>query len=293
MTSFNFLKSFFRQVFDRASGGEASDLSASRVGFEGPIADLENRLLRHQIKLKWDLTHRIDSLHQPSPGLVCALCEHSAARLDFPALETHCIFGGGPIKRHQCPECDVIFGSEVMLSLTPDQLADEYEWHYRVFEEGDSTEQEVRAFYALNPDKNKKYINWGSGAWSETNEKLRGEGWEIFGYEPHGSARRLGGTVLTSVEELREVRPDGIFSNNVLEHLRHPIEELKGMARLLPSGGKMSHATPCFEYRFEFTRFHLFFFLGRSKHLIAERAGMQLVDFMVDGDFMNLVLSKK
>ena len=32
------------------------------------------------------------------------------------------------------------------------------------------------------------------------------------------------------------------------------------MSSLLPTGGMMSHATPCFEYRFEFTRFHLFFF---------------------------------
>jgi hypothetical protein len=78
----------------------------------------------------------------------------------------------------------------------------------------------------------------------------------------------------------------------VLEHLRHPVDELKTMSSLLPAGGMMSHATPCFEYRFEFTRFHLFFFLGRSREFLTDRAGLQRVDYVADGDFMNLLLAK-
>jgi len=79
----------------------------------------------------------------------------------------------------------------------------------------------------------------------------------------------------------------------VLEHLRHPVAALQTMANLLPANGLMSHATPCFEYRFEFTRFHLFFFLGRSRSLLARRAGLQIENYQVEGDFMNLVLSKQ
>ena len=55
----------------------------------------------------------------------------------------------------------------------------------------------------------------------------------------------------------------------------------------------MSHATPCFEYRFEFTRFHLFFFLGRSRAWIADNANLDIVDYQTDGDFMNLVLQTR
>ena len=62
------------------------------------------------------------------------------------------------------------------------------------------------------------------------------------------------------------------------------------MASLLPAGALMSHATPCFEYRFEFTRFHLFFFLGESREWVAEQANLSIVDYRADGDFMNLVL---
>ena len=179
-----------------------------------------------------------------------------------------------------------------MLSLSAEELANEYEWHYRVFSEGDSTEQELRAFHALNPERDKKYVNWGSGAWSHSIEVLRADGWQVFGYEPHGSASGEGDAILRSLAELNALKPSGIYSNNVLEHLRHPIDELKTMSSLLPAGGMMSHATPCFEYRFEFTRFHLFFFLGRSRNFLADRAGLKIVDYLADGDYMNLLLAR-
>ena len=253
---------------------------------------IEQDLLRHQISTKWELMHRIERLREPARELTCALCGHTAPAEAFAVFESACIFEGGEILRHQCPQCDVIFGSSMMLSLSAAELTREYEWHYRVFSEGDSTEQELRAFHALNPQRDKKYVNWGSGAWSRSIEVLRADGWQVFGFEPHGSASGEGDAILHSLDELIALKPDGIYSNNVLEHLRHPVDELKTMSSLLPAGGMMSHATPCFEYRFEFTRFHLFFFLGRSRGFLADRAGLQMVDYVADGDFMNLLLAK-
>lgn len=271
--------------------------TAHEVNIPAPAAteltEQEKELLRHQIAIKWDLIHRIEALKDAPEELTCALCQHSGPAPTFTPFESQCIFEGGAIVRHQCPECDVIFGSAPMLALSAEELTQEYEWHYRVFTEGDSTEQELRAFHALNPDKDKKYVNWGSGAWSNTINVLRAEGWQVYGFEPHGSAVGGSDAVLTSMEQLEHLQPNGIFSNNVLEHLRHPVAELKAMANLLPSDGLMSHATPCFEYRFEFTRFHLFFFLGRSRSLLARQAGLQIQDYQVEGDFMNLVLSKQ
>lgn len=89
------------------------------------------------------------------------------------------------------------------------------------------------------------------------------------------------------------MRFDGVFSNNVLEHLRYPVEDLKAISAILNQGGRMSHATPCFEYLYEFTRLHLFFFLGRSRELLVEKAGLTTTDFVKDGEFMCLVLEKK
>lgn len=287
-------------------GGGATDASV-RVSAADPVGDrneqlkaelteelkeLEQDLLRHQISTKWQLMHRIDLLREQERELTCALCGHTEPAEAFTVFESACIFEGGEITRHQCPECDVVFGSSLMLSLSAEELTREYEWHYRVFSEGDSTEQELRAFYALNPERDKKYVNWGSGAWSRSIEVLRADGWQVFGFEPHGSASGEGDAILHSLDDLIALKPDGIYSNNVLEHLRHPVDELKTMSSLLPAGGMMSHATPCFEYRFEFTRFHLFFFLGRSRAFLSDRAGLQMVDYVADGDFMNLLLAK-
>ena len=275
------------------SAGEASgdsnqaEASADRAM---PLKPSEQALLRYQIGTRWDMIHRLHALKAAPSELSCALCGHTAHRVDFAERVTACIFEGGVITRHQFPACDVIFGSDLMLELSPEALTREYEWHYQIFSEGDSTEQEIRAFKALKPERGRAYVNWGSGAWSSSTERLRADGWEVYGFEPHGSAHGGGGHVLTTRSELEQIKPAGIFSNNVLEHFRYPVAALRDMASLLPGGALMSHATPCFEYRFEFTRFHLFFFLGKSREWIAEQANLSIVNYQTDGDFMNLVL---
>lgn len=250
------------------------------------------QLLRHQISVKWDMVDLFERQRLPDLALVCPLCEYRGEVARFGRFVTGCIFEGGTLVRHQCPECDLIFGAEKMLSLSEAELSRDYEWHYRIFSEGDSTAQEIRAFQALEPEKDRVYLNWGTGAWSKTIDLLRQDGWNVYGYEPHSSATVSSSYVISSMEQLSSMRFDGIFSNNVLEHLRYPVRELSAMRDLLKSGGKMSHATPCFEYLYEFTRFHLYFYLGRSRTLLATKAELNIVDFVVDGDFMNIILTK-
>ena len=206
----------------------------------------------------------------------------------FNSFETQCQFGGGRLLRHQCPACDVIFGPAKMLELNAAELSAEYDWHYRIFTEGDSTDQEIRAFYALDPQPGGHYLNYGAGAWSRSVELLRAQGWHITAYEPTQSAQQQPGLV-TRPEELATLRFDGIYSNNVLEHLRHPVDELRHLASLLKPGARMSHATPCYEYLYEYTRFHLFFYLGRSRRYLAEQAGLDICHSTEDGHYMNTV----
>ena len=175
-----------------------------------------------------------------------------------------------------------------MLELSAAELSAEYDWHYRIFTEGDSTDQEIRAFYALDPQPGGHYLNYGAGAWSRSVELLRAQGWNITAYEPTQSAQQQPGLV-TRPEELARLRFDGIYSNNVLEHLRHPVDELRHLASLLKPGARMSHATPCYEYLYEYTRFHLFFYLGRSRRYLAEQAGLDICHSTEDGHYMNTV----
>jgi SAM-dependent methyltransferase len=194
--------------------------------------------------------------------------------------------------RHQCPACDLIFGADKMFGLSSAELSQDYEWHYSMYEEGDSTGQEVRAFHCLNPVREGVYLNYGAGSWSRSVQQLRDDGWNIVAYEPHRSASSGEGSVISSRESLLSMKFDGIFSNNLLEHLRTPVDEVKFMSTLLKPGGRMAHATPCFDYLYEYTRFHLFFFLGRSRNLLASKAGMVVDNMICDGEFICCVMSK-
>ncbi len=257
-------------------------------------ADLNHRqLLRHQISIKWDIIDALEHGRTLDAELSCPLCDYSGASEEFGKYLTSCIFGGGELTRHQCPECDVIFGPGKMLRLPGAELSRDYEWHYQVFTEGDSTLQEVRAFHALKPEKDGVYLNWGAGAWSNSVDALRQDGWNVYAYEPHGSASTSSPFLISDKAQLSTMRFDGIFSNNVLEHLRYPVHELSIMRDLLKAGGRMSHATPCFEYLYEFTRFHLFFFLGRSRALLADKAELRIDGFVSEGEFKNLILAKR
>lgn len=257
-------------------------------------AELNHRqLLRHQISTKWDIIDVLEHDRILATELSCPLCGYRSEADKFGKLVASCIFGGGELTRYQCPECDLIFGPEKMLRLSGAELSRDYEWHYQVFTEGDSTIQEVRAFHALMPERDGVYLNWGAGAWSKSVDVLRQDGWNVYGYEPHGSASASGPYLISDKAQLSAMRFDGIFSNNVLEHLRHPVRELTIMRDLLKNGGSMSHATPCFEYLYEFTRFHLFFYLGRSRSILADKAGLRIDDFVSEGEFMNIILSTR
>jgi FkbM family methyltransferase len=246
--------------------------------------------LAGQLADKWYWIDRSEDLVAPPAQITCALCLTTAPSDQFSTVRSDCAFGGGRLMRHVCPNCDVIFGPQKMLALAPPTLEREYNAHYKIHHEGDSTASEVRAFFALNPQPGARYLNYGAGAWSRSVAHLRSQGWDVWGYEPHSSAvsSTNGATnaILTSWEQVQSQPFDGLFSNNVLEHLRHPVQDLQRMRGLLHPHGQMAHATPCFEYRFAYTRFHLFFFTGRSRHWLWQQAGLREVSFSQDEDFM-------
>lgn len=260
----------------------------SRANVGRQLAELKAELLQHQIATKWALMDMLLEERTLPPSVTCPLCGTEQPRAACRVYQSTCIFGGGRLTRYQCSSCDVIFGAEKMLALSKDELSTEYRWHYRAYAEGDSTANEIRAFHLLRPRRDGVYLNFGSGAWSKSLSQLRSEGWIVYGYEPH--AQIASEHVITHEDQLRDMQFDGIFSNNVLEHLRHPVEELISMRELLKPDGRMAHATACFEYLYEFTRFHLYFFTGRSRELLASLAGLNTLAFVQDGHFMCQVL---
>lgn len=268
-----------------------SESRVSKEELSRVVNELRIELIHHQISMKWNIIDTLakDQWILPRRLRRCPLCEHEAFEESFTIFRAQCLFGGGDLIRFECPSCDLIFGADKIFRLTDSELSQEYEWHYRVYSEGDSTAQEIRAFYALNPSKDGVYLNYGAGAWSKTMAILRADGWNVYAYEPYASAHSGAAHVISDKAILGTMKFDGLFSNNLLEHLRQPAEELVFMKRLLKPGAAMSHATPCFAYLYEYTRFHLFFYLGRSRQVLARKAGLSMCNFIEDGEFMNVI----
>ncbi|MBB3236374.1 methyltransferase domain-containing protein [Phyllobacterium endophyticum] len=165
----------------------------------------------------------------------------------------------------------------------------EYELLYSRYRENETGHLEDRSFRSLRPTSGAVYINWGAGAWNDTTQKLRAEGFDVWSYEP--SAPTTAPFVIKSTDEI-SVGLAGIFSNNVIEHFRNPVEQFRKFHSLLVEGGKMAHSSPCYEYAYPFTRFHTVFLLGRSPEVLAALSGFRIVDRIKDGEYINVVFEK-
>ena len=260
------------------------------AGLEARIARLEARetaLREWAVPAVWDALDRLYDRTAEPTRLECLACAHEDEHTAFATHQDACVFGGGRLLRHECPACGCIFGPAKYLQTPAPLVAADYRLLYAHYSEGDSTDAEVRAFHALDPKPGGLYLNWGSGAWSGTVDRLRAEGWDVWGYEPHAPVAADGAGHPFVVRQRGEVsaRFDGIFSNNVIEHLFEPRAAFRDFALNLKPGARMAHASPCYAYAFAYTRFHVFFPLGDAPARLAERSGFSLVDAEDDGDF--------
>jgi SAM-dependent methyltransferase len=255
------------------------------AALEARLAELErqNQALRgYIVPALFDVLDRHYARLGPAGEPRCLACDASGPDAMFPKRVDQCVFGGGRLERLECPSCGCVFGPMKYLE-TPGPVVDaDYRLLYTTYTEGDSTEAELRAFHALQPRRDGLYLNWGSGAWSASVERLRAEGYDVWGYEPH--AQIDSPYVVKSRGEV-SARFDGVFSNNVIEHLFDPAAQFRDFATILKPGGRMAHASPCYAYEFAFTRFHVFFPLGDSPARLAERTGFRLVGAEDDGTY--------
>jgi len=255
-------------------------------------------IARDTIRTKWRFMDYILSMTDNSDREIqCGICKYKNDVKTFETIETDCIFEGGHLVRYICPDCGVIFGPLKFSDLNEQEFDDDYTVHYSGFSEGDSTDKEIAAFMQLRPEKGKSYLNYGCGSWSSSIEELHNDGYIIYGYDPYSNDSKGNPYIITDREELGKMRFDGLFSNNLLEHLPDPAKELEFMKSLLnrPTA-KMAHSTGCYKYMFEFTRFHMYFFTGRSLDIISENAGLTYGELIKDEkweDFLCYVFSRK
>jgi SAM-dependent methyltransferase len=227
----------------------------------------------------WTLLDRVYARLGPENPPRCLACD---APGPFTLRHDQCVFGGGALERLECPDCGCVFGPLKYLELPSQLIEADYKLLYQSYKEGDSTEHELRAFRALDPKPGGLYLNWGSGAWSTSVERLRAEGFDVWGYEPY--AQSSGRYIVKSRGEV-SAKFDGIFSNNVIEHLIDPAGQFADFSQVLKPGGLMAHASPCYDWRYTFTRFHVFFPMGAAPERLADRTGFRVVGRENDGDY--------
>lgn len=240
-------------------------------------------IARDTIRTKWRLTDYLDAERDdPDEVVRCGICGHAEPKSHLKTMESRCIFDGGELIRYVCPSCGAVFGPTKFSRQSEEQFDDDYTVHYTGYHEGDSTRKERHAFMLLHPSKTGIYLNYGCGSWSKTMRELREEGYQVYGYEPY-SKDIDNPYIISDKERLKHMRFDGIFSNDLLEHLVDPVGELLFMRSLLAKPSSlMSHCTGCYRYKYEYTRFHMFFFTGSSMEYICQQTGLIVAEEVED-----------
>lgn len=225
----------------------------------------------------------------PQRTLVCIVCDFAQRWDSWEKIIDTCMFGGGRLERYRCPKCDCIFGPQKFLDLPERFISQDYNLLYSRYSESDSTDDEIKTFHSLKPSQGGLFLDWGCGGiWNEAVHALREQSFDVWGYEP---AAETSSQFIVSDRGEISAKFDGIFSNNVIEHFRDPVAQFEDFRSLLTTNGMMAHSSPCYEYRYAFTRFHTLFLLGRSPNILAERTGFRVVEKFHDGDYINLVYS--
>ncbi|WP_210250101.1 class I SAM-dependent methyltransferase [Microvirga aerophila] len=257
------------------------------------VERIEKQLLlaeTYSVKAFWQALDRAYHTNLQTRDLRCIICEYTDKRSGFQVLTDQCEFGGGELERYQCPRCDCVFGAQKYLDLDESFVDLDYRLLYSRYSESDSSINEIRTFHSLRPQRQGVYLDWGcGGAWSPTISKLREGGWDVWGYEPSAD---VASAFVVNQRNAVSARFDGIFSNNVIEHFRDPIAQFKDFHSLLKDGGGMAHSSPCYEYRYSFTRFHTLFLLGKSPDVLAERTGFRVIDRVQEGEYINVVFAR-
>ena len=239
---------------------------------------------------KWRLIDYLEEENYDENEVVeCILCGHKELKKNLDKIESKCIFGGGKLERYKCKGCGCIFGPSKFRQQGEQELADDYKVHYLGYQENDSTEGEIESFFLLEPSHDGRYLNYGCGKWAGTILKLREEGYDVYGYDPY-AADVENEYVISDINVIKKMRFDGIFSHDLLEHLMNPVQEMLFIKGLLKSPAcKMAHSTACYEYKFEYTRFHTCFYTGNAVEALCDKANLYVDKYVDDGNYHNFI----
>lgn len=207
-------------------------------------------------------------------SIKCYVCDYQNNIEYFKEYLAQDMFYAGLLKRYQCPNCELIFGDLRFINLSLDEISKDYQDVYTFFSEHDTTEYIIKSLDSVNclDDKSKSYLDFACGDTNGVITELKHKGYNIIGYDKYTNNKDY------ILKELNDNKFDIIFSNNYIEHVINPIEDIKYILSHINTGGKLVLISSCFEYAIEYTHYHTFFFIGKSLDILCQKTGMKLVE---------------
>ena len=221
-------------------------------------------------------------------NLTCAICKHTDLTDHFEKLHSNDIFNAGILTRHQCPNCGLIFGDLRFLSLSEQEIQEDYDDAYSYFAEGDTVPYIMNNLNSLDLFKNKKlsYLDYACGI-GKMIPILKNVGYNIYGYDKYVK----NDNVLNNIDGMKF---DVIYANNFIEHITHPIEDIQLILNHLNDDGHLIMMSDCIdEYMIEYTHFHVYFYTGNSFHVLCDKLNLDIIESKTVGPCKIKVLKQK
>jgi SAM-dependent methyltransferase len=232
---------------------------------------------------------RWNNLPHPRPiNLNCIVCDYTDLNEKFSKLYANDIFNAGTIIRHKCPNCGLIFGDLRFLSLSEEEINNDYQDVYSYFTEGDNTIFQLNSLNSLKifQNKNLSYLDYACGI-GKMILVLKKQGYNIYGYDKYVKQTN----VLNNIDNMKF---DVIYSNNFIEHLVNPLEDIKKILNNLNSNGYLIFISDCIdEYMVEFTHFHTYYYTGNSFNVLCDKLNLDIIESKTVGPCKIKVLRKK
>ena len=220
---------------------------------------------------KDNLIARWNILKQPIINeLTCYVCYYNSNINNYKKYTATDIYYAGELIRYQCPNCNVIFGDLRFLQLPLEEIGNDYKDLYSFYSEGNTSQYTLRILNSINLGKDKIYLDYACGKDTNTLSLLNLNNYNVYGYDeyvhnPH--PKFIYNNISTTF--------DVVYSNNYIEHVIQPYENLLKLVNLLNDNGKLVIISPCWEYCVEFTHYHTFFFIGKSFQYLCKKLGLR------------------
>jgi SAM-dependent methyltransferase len=208
----------------------------------------------------------------------CKICGELLDTNKAKKLSANCIFTKRILHRYICDNCGVIFGPIGIINATAQKMNLLYKDINDNHNIPDTTKLELRIFNAIPKEKDMIVLNYGSGRESKAIEEINKLGYKCYGYDPYAPRKKYS---FKNKNEFKNMKFDIIMSINLIEHLQNPTKDFKLMKKLLKTNGIMAHATTCYDYCYEYTCTHLFFFTGSSINKLCKRVGLIETDEII------------